>query len=130
RHALSNVHARQFNFHHNVQQGALQHHRMKVDPREILRWMKGSASLEAYERHILADIPHISVTYEDDLEDDTSHQATVDRICEHIGISSNSVQCEYKKLTPKSSLDLLINYDDVQSFLAKTPFAEYVSSGR
>ena len=100
---------------------------MMVDPRDVLRWMEGSASLETYERTALADIPHITVTYEDDLENDVHHQATVDAICRHLGIASNTVRCEYKKVTPTSSRDLLVNYDEVQSFLSSTSFAQYVS---
>lgn len=128
RHALSNMNARTFQFHQKKRDSSRCLSSITVDPQEVMKWIKGSESLEAYEREVLKNVPHLPLTYEQDLENEADHQATVDRICGFLGIRSAVVECEYRKITPKFLREFIANYEELISYLESTPYARYLTS--
>lgn len=126
RHALSNVHARAVRFHEKKDVPAAARKAMVVDPEAVSRWMHGSLGLDAYEADLLEGVPHLSLTYERDIQNESDHQNTVNRICRYLGVQSHTVACEYRKVTPPSIRELVANYDELERYLNTTALAPYV----
>ncbi len=126
RHAVSNIAARRFAFHQKKADSARRPNSIHIDPQELLLWMEGSLSLDDYERRVLRNIPHLQLTYERDLEHESDHQRTVDRICDFVGITTGEVRCEYRKSTPASLTEYIANYEELAETLEASPYAGFL----
>lgn len=68
-------------------------------------------------QQILADIPHLKITYEADLAHDIRWLETVNRICEYLDISStSSVTCRTKKPWSRPYSEIVVNYTELLSY--------------
>lgn len=126
RHALSNIRARREGFHQKQSDGPREHTALTVDPQHVVEWMDSSQALRAYEQRLLKGIPYLSLTYEDHLKDPSVHQATVDKVCEYLGIEPAPVHTEYQKIAPRSLREGVANYDALAEHLASTEYAKYL----
>ena len=125
RHALSNIRARRDTFHRKkgdrTEAAAL-----TVDPDHVVEWMESSAALRAYEQKLLTGLPHLSLTYEHDIRDAAAHQATVDAVCDYLGVPSAPAESAYRKVAPRSLRESVANYDALARRLAGTRFESYL----
>ena len=68
RHALSNIYARQKQFHYRVGQikkdTTIKDATIQVSIEDVLQWIANSERLSEYESNLLQDIPHLSISYE------------------------------------------------------------------
>jgi hypothetical protein len=125
RHALSNIRARREGFSRRKgdrEAGNALH----VDPDTVVEWMRKSEALQAYEDTLLEGVPHLSLTYEENIRDPSRHQHTVDDICEFLGIESAPVQTQYKKMAPPSLQQGVANYEALVRRLDGTSYAQYL----
>ncbi|WAT18940.1 hypothetical protein OZN62_05040 [Aurantiacibacter sp. MUD11] len=67
----------------------------------------------AIERSALSAHPHLSLVYEDDLEDAARHQATADRIFDFLGLERRKVSAGTQRLLSRDLREVIINYDDM-----------------
>jgi len=125
RHALSNIRARRDTFHRKKgdRGGASA---LTVDPEHVVAWMESSAALRAYEHRLLAGLPHLSLTYEHDLRDAEAHPATVDSVCDYLGVPSAPAESEYRKVAPRSLRESVANYEALARRLTGTRFEPYL----
>lgn len=65
------------------------------------------------ERRIMAQMPHLHVSYDYDLDDRGTHQATVDRICDFVGVPSSRVETRLSKRREGHRRDRFSNYDEL-----------------
>lgn len=126
-HALSNIRARNYGFHKTRGDQSVST-KITLDPDEMLQWMQKSEALQAFESTALQDIPHLSLTYEQHLSQETAHQTTVDLICAHLGIASAPVQSQFRKVSPKTFHDSVENAEQISKFLAQTPYAHFLNN--
>lgn len=70
--------------------------------------------------------PHLRLTYEDDLLDPGRHQATVDRVCDYLGIDSAPVRSDLVKIAPRRIRAMVSNYDEVSELFRGTRYASYL----
>jgi len=77
-------------------------------------------------RHQLRDVPHISIIYEDDLEDPTQHQATTDRVITALGLAPHAVKSDLVRVAGPRLPDRLANYDEVAAVFGRSRFAHYL----
>lgn len=70
----------------------------------------------AEERRLLQRFSHLSISYEDDLEDSTNHRATVDRIGGWLDLELPRADTNQAKLTPRDLRLLVSNYDEVREY--------------
>lgn len=124
-HAISNIRARKFGFHKKRTDNIVSK-KITVDMDELLSWIKGSESLEKSEELLLEGIPHLSLTYEKNLENVEEHQKTVDSICKFLGINTDKVETIYQKISPKTIEQSVENYDELVSFLKNTKYEKYL----
>lgn len=126
RHALSNIAAREHGFHvlKNEPGSAPAERRLTVEPEQVLQWMRGSDGLARYEASTLTGLPHLSLTYEEHLEDEGQHQATVDRICDYLEVSSGPVQTDHRKAAPRDLSSYVTNHEELLRFLRQTEYSD------
>ena len=126
RHALSNIRARRDTFHRKKSDPDAGPTALHVDPDHVVEWMQSSEALHEYEQSLLADVPHLSLTYEEHIRHADDHQSTVDSVCDFLGIESGPVESSYRKVTPLSLKERVANYDELARRLRGTPYAEYL----
>jgi LPS sulfotransferase NodH len=127
RHALSNIRARRDTFHRTGDEDAPSRPALHVDPEHVVDWMRSSEALATYEHELLDGVPHLSLTYEDNLRDPEAHQSTVDTVCAYLGIPSASVETTHQKLAPRSLRAGVENYDELARHLRDTPYEQYLN---
>jgi LPS sulfotransferase NodH len=75
----------------------------------------------------VADVPHETVWYEDDLADPTVHQATADRIVRRLGLQPQPVRTSLNRVRGDAPYEELVeNWDEVRDVLVRTRFAEWL----
>lgn len=126
RHALSNIRARREQFHRKKGTAPSQARALRVDPDHVLEWMRSSEALSDYEDRLLDGVPHLSLTYENNVQDPEAHQETVDEICAFLGVESAPVESTYEKIAPPSLREGVANYDDLAQRLEGTPYEKYL----
>ncbi len=126
RHALSNIQARRDTFHRKKSDPDAGPAALHVDPTHVVEWMESSERLGAYEQTLLDDLPHLPLTYETHIRDAEAHQATVDTVCDFLGIESGPVESSYRKVAPPALRDRVANYDELAAHLAGTQYETYL----
>lgn len=124
-HGLSNMRARVFGFHKSVADRSSTG-KMRVDVDELLKWMKGAENLIDYEKSLLDGVPHLPLTYENDLSDEPSQIATVKKVCDFLKIEFSQPTCKFRKVSPTSLRDSVENYDELLSRLSGTSYEMFL----
>ncbi len=70
------------------------------------------------ELEALAGIERLTITYETDLDDPGRHQATCDRIFDHLGLDRVPVATDLTRTRPGNVTDEIVNLDEVRQALA------------
>ena len=104
------------------------HTTIRVDPAIVLSWLEFSTRLGEWERSVLAELPYVDVTYEDDLSRSEAQQATVARITTRLGLEPAPVQSTLTPSTPRALDDFVANADELRRSLAGTPYAQYLDA--
>lgn len=126
RHALSNIRARRETFHREKTDASRASRALTVDPEHVVEWMRNSEALHTFEQTLLKGLPYLSLTYEEHIRDPSTHQSTVDEICEYLGIPSAPVETRYQKVAPPSLEEGVANYEELAAYLKGTSYARYL----
>jgi LPS sulfotransferase NodH len=102
----------------------------RLDPTAILAalWLIDQGA--SFIRTALAELPALSLVYEDDLATESAQARTVDRVCEYLGLPTAPVQTELVKIGPDSAAQQVANFDEVAALLAATPYATFLPAGQ
>lgn len=100
--------------------------RLRVDVSALLSALEARARWTADERRALDGLEFLDVSYERDLSDPERHQATVDRICEFLGVPSGPVRARTAKRLPGTISDVATNPDEIRRALTGTDFEHYL----
>lgn len=79
------------------------------------------------ERELLASIPHISLTYEEDLLHAECRQPALDRVFSFLELPPVAVSTRYQRLTSDRLSDFVQNYHQLADMLAGTEYSRYLS---
>lgn len=79
---------------------------------------------EAAVRHV----PHVTVSYERDLEPPAARQRLMDTLFDRFGVATVPAQSELKQINTKALPDLVENYDELHAALADTPHAQWLEA--
>ncbi|MCS3631973.1 hypothetical protein GGP55_002584 [Salinibacter ruber] len=126
RHALSNIRARREQFHQKKDDIPAEAQALRVDPDRVMDWIRSSEALGAYEKRLLEDVPHRSLTYEKHIRNPEAHQQTIDDICAYLGVESVPIESSYRKIAPPSVREGVANYDELVRRLRETPYEKYL----
>jgi LPS sulfotransferase NodH len=101
---------------------------MRVDPAEIISMLHVLDEHERWARNVVARVPHVELFYEDHLADQSSHQATVDRICDDLGVAHHPVTAGIQRGAPPDPRDRVANPRALAGALRLTRFAPLADS--
>jgi glycosyltransferase involved in cell wall biosynthesis len=96
-----------------------------IDIDQLLSRLEGIERLHKLEQKVLSGIPALRIIYENDLRDENSHQATVDKICDFLNIPYHTAKTGVLKSIPLSLPEFIINYQEVEDSLRNTRFFPY-----
>ena len=123
RHALSREFAQQHaKWHLKAHEAPLQ--AVTIDCNKLLATIKRFEVTNRLYARFAAPLPHVEIIYEDDLVHETKHQATVDKICQHLAIPSAPIaSTAFKRSTTDNLQNIIANYDEVVACMATTRYA-------
>jgi len=91
-----------------------------VDFEELLEWISDSEKGNEYEQCLIKDLPHLTLIYENDLLNSSSHQNTADKVFNFLNIPSEKVTTNLVKLMPLNPIDRVENYEELVKFINNT----------
>jgi LPS sulfotransferase NodH len=128
--ALSHLQAQETGRWHERGEGAPgELPRIDADAGTVFAWLHGAASYQRWLDDLLADVPHHTVTYEDDLLRDEDRQATIDAIARLVRLAPAPVTARLQKGAPVDPWQRLADPEPLRRLLRETPFA-YLADGR
>jgi len=98
-----------------------------IDSDQLIQNIQKRESCCLEEREVLAQLPHITICYDDELLKAEQHQKTADRIFEYLGVDSVPVQTNLARTSTDNLSDFLENYDEIISVLNKTKYAKFLT---
>lgn len=128
RHAVSNLYARKRQAYHSSDKRAAQVKKITIKPDEIFAWMEGSAALNDYEAAVLANTPHLALTYEDNLSAQTDQFDTYKTLLDTFELPFEEPETKLKKVTPKQFDALIENHEELVGALEQSKYAEFLVS--
>lgn len=96
---------------------------LHLDPARFLELLRWNEAMLSYERKVMAHVPHLPVTFEDDLSTAEFHQPTIDRICAHLGVTSAPVKAKSPRTGGKGGLLAVENLEEVARHVKNSDFA-------
>ncbi len=123
RHALSNIvaeHIGRYTFR-NADPG--ESAGLTVDPDVLLGAMEVREEQGEVERVALEGLPHVSLSYEDDLLRPERHQATLDRISDALGLPRAQARTALRRITIDDLRTTISNYEEVATAVRSTRWA-------
>lgn len=103
--------------------------KIQIDSQELIKYLKLSDLYLEKEREIIGNLPHVNVTYEQDLFNSDRHQPTLDRVFDYLGLSSVPVKTKYVKTSANKKLsDSIENYAEIAAALEKTKYAQFLEA--
>lgn len=127
RHALSGLYAEHRRRWHQTSEAA-SHERFSIDRSDLFRWLDGSTQLARFEQRMLEALPHLALTYEDDLEDAAVHARTLHRVTGWLGLDPIDPQTTLQRTTPRRLDAFVDNAAEVRRWVAASPYARFLPS--
>jgi LPS sulfotransferase NodH len=100
-----------------------------VDPVTVLSALNALTESDRWNAEILAGLDHMTIVYEDDLQDLAHQRRTVDSIVSRLGLTPHPVSSDLVRVSPRRLQERLANFDEVASLIGNTEFAPYLSDG-
>jgi len=101
--------------------------RPTIDPRALLDYLRWTDQARAFEEEALSRVVALKLVYEEDLESQSSHQATADRVFEFLGLPSAPVQAPLRRTGEGQLPDLVSNWQQLVDVLRGTSYAQELS---
>ncbi|MFT7136175.1 MAG: hypothetical protein ACI80I_002174 [Akkermansiaceae bacterium] len=99
---------------------------LKIDPDRFLRLLRWNEGMLAYERSVMAHVPHLPVCYDTDLRDADQHQPTIDGICGYLGARSTPVTSKIRRTGGSDGLQRVGNVDELVKRVQASDLAHLV----
>lgn len=100
--------------------------RLHVNPEELLHWIGVRAAAGADEAAALDGVPHLALSYEDDLQDASSWTPTTERVFSYLDLAPVPVVSSLRRQNPDDLASLIANYDEVKGALMGTDYARFL----
>jgi LPS sulfotransferase NodH len=98
-------------------------------PIDLLREQLTRVSREvAVEEAALARVPHLRLSYEEDLVREDTRQPTMNRVFDYLDLPPATVSTKYVRLSSDRFEDFVENYDEMAAALAGTQYEPFLSS--
>ncbi len=100
--------------------------RFEMDPKIFHHFLKEVDILDKFEKEMIADIPHLFLTYEDNLKEVIQHELTIKHISDYLNIEAVKPDTSLRRVTPSKLENMISNKQQVIKYLANTDYAHYV----
>jgi hypothetical protein len=113
-------------FHYRPTDGA-EFSPLPLDPVHLLAatfWCEAAANSL---RQATSQVPHLAISYEDDLTDQRRQRATIDRVCHYLELPSAATGTNLIKITPRNTSSMLSNFEEVAEVLQATRYAHFIA---
>ena len=126
RQALSEMRARVHGFHSSKRDTTGRAGPVQIDSNKLLHWLQALEDRRAFEERLLTGISFLELQYEEDLEEQSAHQRTVDKVCKYLGVPPGRVTAGLSKLSPRPLQESVVNHEEIEAALCGTPYAKYL----
>lgn len=126
-HLVSLQVARENQVYHLKKGKELKKRTVSLDPAKVEAKIASRADALAWERSLLADIPHLALEYGRDIKSPDVQGETLLRIQNFLGVEPMPTSTSLKKAVTKPLSDTVENWDDVARALGPTPYAHLLS---
>ena len=92
---------------------------LTLNPEAFLASLRWNEAMLAYERAVMAHLPHLALHYDNDLKDAAQHQQVVDRLCSALGLPTAQVTATLERTGGKSGPQKVVNMDAVKAHVAE-----------
>ena len=116
-------HRQQF---HDTQDPTIDDLRTTIDTERLLTQLEEKVRVNQQTQTLLAPYPHLTVFYEDDLQEIEQQQQTADRIFRWLGVAPAQVHTRFKKSRRYPLAKYIENYDEVVAAVCGTPYANFL----
>jgi len=99
---------------------------VELDPVEVLMMTYLFEESDHYLEAMLAGLPHLTLRYEDNLCDGPAQQATVDRICDRLGLRHATTVSDHVRFTPPTLSATVANFEAVTALVRGSRFARFL----
>jgi len=99
---------------------------LQIDPDRFIKHVGERVRFSEEEKKALEGLEYIEVVYEDDLENQEMHQATVDRILDELSLEKKKIETPFKKVNTHSPASLIKNYGQFKKHLSEHGLEEYL----
>ncbi|MGB3298259.1 MAG: hypothetical protein WBA76_08305 [Phormidesmis sp.] len=130
RHAIATLKTYSINCRFDTADNSQRSGRFTVDVGELIDCLKYLDNQRIEASAILHEVPHLGLTYEDDLMDPNSHTATAERLCDFLEMPTIKPVGSSLKLVHQQLADIVDNYDELQAGLAASDYAYLLTSNR
>lgn len=130
RHAIATLKTYSVNTRFDSPEPASNQGKFTVDVSELLACLKYLDNQRVEASAILHEIPHLSLTYEDDLMDPNNHLETAERLSEFLEIPEIKPVGNTLKLVHQQLADIVSNYDEIDEGLATSEYAYLLTNSR
>ncbi|MEO9576822.1 MAG: sulfotransferase [Tateyamaria sp.] len=89
------------------------HQKISIDPDRFLDLLRWNEAVIAYERKVMAYVPHLPIRYDIDLKSAGMHQPSIDRVCDFLGVPSGPVTAHFKRTGGKDGLHTTENSQEL-----------------
>lgn len=118
---------KQFNFRKDKQAQVVPLTSLHIDPEALIEHIKYCEAQNLFDRSVIANLPHICLTYEEDLAQETCHQEALDKICQFLKIDSAPAITRFSKVLPNSINEYISNYQELRETVANSQYAEHLA---
>lgn len=94
-----------------------------VDPQALIATLKQLDEQRIAESAIVAQVPHLTITYETDLIDPNVYTSTAQHLCQFLALKQRQQAHYPMKLVHQRISDLIANYDEVYATLQQSDYA-------
>ena len=101
--------------------------KLEISPEEIIHKIKLFEEDARLDREVMANVPHVLIEYERDLENQYSHQNTLNRCCKALEIDSVKARTNFVKLAPKKNESYITNWDEIYNLIASSAYQSYLN---
>ena len=130
RHAIATLKTYSVNCRFNTADIDPRPSKFTVDVSELIACLKYLDNQRVEAGAILHEVPHLSLTYEDDLVDPNSHAATAGRLSEFLEIPAIKPVGSPLKLVHQQLADIVDNYDELRAGLKASDYAYLLTNSR
>jgi len=100
--------------------------KIHIDCGQLLNEMRWISDTSGKEENIFRKLPHIKLTYENDLFNEEHHQDTLNRIFDYLGLPPVPVKTDMMRTSCNKLSDFIQNYEELANIIHTSEYARYL----